>query len=288
MASIASSRREPPRLRPTWTWLLGIPLVVWTAVSLYPLLWMISTSLKTTAEAAVSTSLWPNDALAGLQTYATVWRSLHFLHDTVNSLVISLGCITLTWVIYGLAGYALAKLQFPFRDVLFVFFMSLIFIPGVTILIPLLILLRNLNLSGTYLGIILPIVNGGGPIAMFLLRNYFRSLPHEVYESAKLDGASEFRIWAQIYMPLAIPALTFLGINGFIAGFKEWVLPLLTVQNEGMYNVPLGVYYLNNTTYIQWNVIMAGAVISLIPVVIVFFALQKYYLQGLAAGALKG
>ncbi len=92
--------------------------------------------------------------------------------------------------------------------------------------------LTNLGISGSYLGIILPIVNGGGPIAMFLPRNYFRGLPPEIYESAKLDGAAELRIWAQIYMPLNIPALTYLGINGFIVGFKEWVLPLLTVQND--------------------------------------------------------
>jgi len=183
-------------------------------VSLYPLLWMVSTSLKTT-EAAVSTSPWPNDPLSGLKTYGTVWQSLHFPPDTLNSVVIILGVITLTWLIYGSAGYALAKLWFPFRDVLFLLFMSLIFIPSVTILIPLLILLRNLHISGSYLGIILPIVNGDGPIAMFLLRNYFRGLPHEIY------GAAELRIWAQIYMPLGIPALTYLGINGFIVGFKE-------------------------------------------------------------------
>lgn len=285
---LSSGPGAPRGRRASRRWLLGVPLTLWAVVSLYPLLWMVSTSLKMTTEAAVSTSLWPNDPLSGLKTYGTVWQSLHFLRDTLNSVVISLGVITLTWLIYGLAGYALAKLWFPFRDVLFVLFMSLIFIPSVTILIPLLILLRNLHISGSYLGIILPIVNGGGPIAMFLLRNYFRGLPHEIYESAKLDGAAELRIWAQIYMPLGIPALTYLGINGFIVGFKEWVLPLLTVQNESMYNVPLGVYYLNNTTYIQWNIVMAGAVISLIPVVVVFFLLQKYYLQGLAAGALKG
>ncbi len=148
--------------------------------------------------------------------------------------------------------------------------------------------LTNLGISGSYLGIILPIVNGGGPVAMFLLRNYFQGLPPEIYESAKLDGAAELRIWAQIYMPLNIPALTYLGINGFIVGFKEWVLPLLTVQNDSMSNVPLGVHYLTTTTYIQWNIVMAGAVISLIPVVVVFFLPRKYYLQGLAAGALKG
>lgn len=274
--------------RPRWSWLLALPLLLWTVVSVYPFLWMISTSLKNTNEAAVSTSLWPRDPILGLQTYGTVWSDLHFVRDMVNSLVISGGCIALMWLVYGLAGYALAKLEFPFRDALFIMFTGLIFVPGVTILIPLLILLRNLHISGTYLGIILPVVNGGGPVAMFLLRNYFRSLPHGLYEAARIDGAGELRIWGQIYMPLALPALTFLGINGFMIGFKEWVLPLLTVQDSSMYNLPLGVYYLNNTTFIQWNVVMTGAVISLLPVLIAFFVLQRYYVQGLTAGALKG
>ncbi len=142
----------PRGRRASRRWLLGVPLTLWAVVSLYPLLWMVSTSLKTT-EAAVSTSPWPNDPLSGLKTYGTVWQSLHFLRDTLNSVVISLGVVTLTWLIYGLAGYALAKLWFPFRDVLFLLFMSLIFIPSVTILIPLLILLRNPHISGSYLGI---------------------------------------------------------------------------------------------------------------------------------------
>lgn len=103
-----------------------------------------------------------------------------------------------------------------------------------------------------------------------------------------MDGASELRIWAQIYMPLALPALTFLGIQGFLAAFQQWVLPLLTLTQSSMYNLPLGVYWLNNSQYIQWNITMTGAVISLIPILIIFLLLQQFYIQGLAAGALTG
>jgi len=285
---MALVRSRPRHWQPGWRWLLAAPLLLWTAVSLYPFLWMLSTSLKQTAEAAVSTSLWPRDPLKGLQTYGTVFGNFDFLRDTLNSLILGTGIVLLTWVLYGLAGYAFALLRFPGRDALFILFTALLFVPGVTILIPLLILLQNLHLSGTYLGVILPLVNGSAPIAIFLLRSYFRSLPADLRESAKMDGASELRVWAQIYMPLALPALTFLGIQGFLAGFREWVLPLLTLQNQSLYNLPLGVYWLNNSTYIQWNVTMAGAVISLIPIVVIFLLLQRYYIQGLAAGALTG
>ena len=285
MARVRSLSR---RWQPDWRWLLAAPLLLWTAVSLYPFLWMLSTSLKQTAEAAVSTSLWPRDPLKGVQTYGTVLRNFDFLRDTLNSLLLSAGIVALTWLLYGPAGYALAMLRFPGRDAIFILFTALIFVPGVTILIPLLILLQNLRLSGTYLGIILPLVNGSAPIAIFLLRSYFRSLPADLRESAKIDGASEVRVWAQIYMPLALPALTFLGIQGFLMGFREWVLPLLTLQKQSMYNLPLGVYWLNNSTYIQWNVTMTGAVISLIPILVIFVLLQRYYIQGLAAGALTG
>ena len=285
---MAFAHSRTRRWRPRPRWLLAAPLLLWTAISLYPFLWMLSTSLKQTAEAAVSTSLWPQDPLKGLQTYGTVLKDFNFAQDTLNSLILSAGIVLLTWALYGLAAYALAVLRFPGRDAIFILFTALIFVPGVTILIPLLILLQDLHLSGTYWGIILPIVNGGAPIAIFLLRSYFRSLPADLRESAKMDGASELRIWGQIYMPLALPALTFLGIQGFLAGFREWVLPLLTLQKSSMYNLPLGVYWLNNNTYIQWNVVMTGAVISLLPVLIIFLLLQRYYIQGLAAGALTG
>ncbi len=288
MAATTPILARQGRWQPRWSWLLVIPLILWTAISIYPFLWMISTSLKQTAEAAVSTSLWPADPLAGLQTYGNVLANLNFVQDTFNSLILAGGIVIMTWVFYGLAGYALAVLKFPGRDVIFIMFTLLLFVPGVTILIPLLILLSELHLSGTYWGVILPTVNGGAPIAIFLLRSYFRTLPADLRESAKMDGASELRIWAQIYMPLALPALTFLGIQGFLAAFQQWVLPLLTLTQSSMYNLPLGVYWLNNSQYIQWNITMTGAVISLIPILIIFLLLQRFYIQGLAAGALTG
>jgi multiple sugar transport system permease protein len=150
-----------------------------------------------------------------------VWNNLHFFEESINSLIIAGGSVLLTWLLYGLAGYGLGVLRFPGRDLIYLLFTAMVFVPGVTILIPLLVLLRNLNLAGTPWGIILPIVNGGAPIAIFLLRNYFRSLSPDLRESAKIDGASEVRIWGQIYMPLAVPALTYLGITVFMGASKR-------------------------------------------------------------------
>jgi multiple sugar transport system permease protein len=249
---------------------------------------MISTSLKTPTEASTSTSLWPNDPVKGLQVFGTVWNSLHFFQDGMNSLAIAMGIVVLTWLLYGLAGYGLGVLRFPGRDQIFLLFTVMIFVPGVTILIPLLVLLRNLHLSGTPWGVILPIVNGGGPIAIFLLRAYFRSLSPELRESAKIDGASELRIWGQIYMPLAVPALTYLGITGFMAGFKELILPLLTLTGDSSYTLTLGVYYLNQTEFVQWNLVMAGSLLLIVPILVVYLLFQRYYIQGLSLGAVRG
>lgn len=154
MAATTPILARQGRWQPRWSWLLVIPLILWTAISIYPFLWMISTSLKQTAEAAVSTSLWPADPLAGLQTYGNVLANLNFVQDTFNSLILAGGIVIMTWVFYGLAGYALAVLKFPGRDVIFIMFTLLLFVPGVTILIPLLILLSELHLSGTYWGVI--------------------------------------------------------------------------------------------------------------------------------------
>jgi multiple sugar transport system permease protein len=274
--------------QPGWHWLLAAPLLLWLGVSIYPFLWMISTSLKTPAEASISTSLWPHDPIGGLHVFDTVWNNLHFFRESINSLVIAFGIVLLTWLLYGLAGYGLGVLRFPGRDQIFLLFTVMIFVPGVTILIPLLVLLRNLHLSGTPWGIILPIANGGGPIAIFLLRSYFRGLSPEMRESAKMDGASEFRVWWQIYMPLSLPALTYLGITGFMGGFKELILPLLTLTNDGTYTLTLGVYYLNQTEFVQWNLVMAGSLFLIIPVLVVYLAFQKYYIRGLTLGAVRG
>ena len=164
----------------------------------------------------------------GLQTYGTALANLNFVQDTVNSLILATGIIVYDLGILRTGRIRSGGAEFPGRDVIFIMFTLLLFVPGVTILIPLLILLSELHLSGTYWGVILPTVNGGAPIAIFLLRSYFRTLPADLRESAKMDGASELRMWAQIYMPLALPALTFLGIQGFLAAFQQWVLPLLT------------------------------------------------------------
>jgi multiple sugar transport system permease protein len=275
-------------LQPGWHWLLAVPLVLWLIISIYPFLWMISTSLKSPAEADLSTSLWPNDPLKGLQVFGTVWNSLHFFQESINSLVIAVAIVILTWLLYGLAGYAFAVLWFPGRDQLFLLFTAMIFVPGVTILIPLLVLLRNLHLAETPWGIILPIVNGGGPVAIFLLRSYFRGLSSDLRDSARIDGAMELGIWWRIYMPLALPALTFLGITGFMTGFKELILPLLTLTHEGAYPLTLGVYYLNQTEFVQWNLVMAGSLILILPILIIYFLFQRYYIEGLTLGAVRG
>jgi multiple sugar transport system permease protein len=275
--------------RPGWHWLLAVPLVLWLAVSILPFVWMISTSLKSPNEANLRMdALLPQDWVSGIQVFGTVWNELHFFQESINSLVIAVGIVVMTWLVYGLAGYAFAVLRFPGRDQIFLLFLLLIFVPGVTILIPLLVLLENLHLTGTPWAVILPIVNGGGSVAIFLLRSYFRSLSPEIRESAKIDGASELRVWGQIYMPLALPALTYLGITGFMAGFKELVLPLLTLTSDSTYPLTLGVYYLNQTEFVQWNLVMAGSLVLILPILIVYLLFQRYYIQGLTLGAVRG
>ena len=286
---MAVARSWSRRLRPNPYWLLAVPLLLWTAVSLYPFAWMIATSLKSSNEASISpTSLVPDDWVGGLGNFGTVWNDLSFFRDAINSFAIAGGIVLLEWLLYGLAGYGLGVLRFPGRDYIFLGFTFLFFVPGVTILIPLLVLLRTLHLAGTSSGVILPITNGTASVAIFLLRNYFRGISPELRESAKMDGANELRIWGQIYMPLALPALTYLGITGFIAGFKELILPLLTITDKGSYPLTLGVYYMSTGAFVQYQQLMAGALILLLPVLLVFLLFQRYYIQGLTLGAVTG
>jgi multiple sugar transport system permease protein len=284
------ARRFPLHgLRLGWHWLMYFPLLVYAVVSLYPFVWMLATSLKGSQEASLNpTSLLPNDWQSGLGNYSTVWNELQFFRQAINSLIIASGVVLVEWVFYGLAGYGLGVLKFPGRDKIFLAFNLLFFVPGVTILIPLVYLLRQLHLAGTLWGIVLPLANGAAPVAIFLLRNYFRSISAELRESAILDGASEMRVWGQIYMPLALPALTYLGITAFISGFRELILPLLTITDPSSYPLTLGIYGLNQSAFVQYQQLMTGSIILLLPVLAVFFVFQRYYIAGLTLGAVTG
>jgi len=247
---------------------------------------MIGASLKTSQEVMQSFSLFP----AGKwhwETFIDVWNRLNFFKYFMNSLNVTLMTIVGVNLIYSLTAFAVAKLHFPGKNFIFYGFLAMMFVPGITILIPLYLTEYYLGILNTHLGLILPIINGAGPFALFLFRNYFQSIPHEIYESAKLEGCGPIRTWWRIYFPLSLPAVATITIMNFLGSWNSLVLPMVMLTNQDLFTLPLAVMLLDTGVFRQWNVLMAGSLISVIPVILVFFFMQKYYIQGLASGAIK-
>jgi multiple sugar transport system permease protein len=203
------------------TTLAYLVLIAYALLSLYPFLWMVSSALKSNQEVLGSQSLIPKEI--HLDVIVNTWNQLDFFRYFINSVIVALLAVAGIVVVYSMAGFGFAKTKFVGRNVLFIAFLALLFVPGVTVLVPLVQLLKALALIGrdatqvaTYTGLIMPTINGAGPLSIFLFRNYFASLPDELFDAARVDGASLWRIYLGIFLPLATPVIATVGILNFI------------------------------------------------------------------------
>jgi ABC-type glycerol-3-phosphate transport system permease component len=267
-------------------------LLFFLSICLYPFLWMASSAIKSNTEVLTSVSLIPK--VIHLDVLIGVWNDLNFLKYFVNSMLVSLPVVAGVIFVYSLAGYGFAKTKFWGKEFFYIFFLGLMVIPQVTILVPLVQELRAFGLMGkdaskfsTYLGLILPMINGGGPFAIFLFRSYFASIPGDLRDAALIDGCNEWKVYQKIYFPLSLPAIATVGITNFIGTWNAYVFPSVVVNNPDWFTLPLQLRFLDLQTVTQWNVRMAGSLIMVIPVIIAFIFLQRYYIRGMTAAAVR-
>ena len=259
-------------------------LILYAAVSLYPFAWMVSGAFKDRAEILQGGHLVPHRPTFG--TIASAWSELHFFDYFLNSLKVTGLTVLGVLVVYSLASYAFAVIEFPGRRFLYWFFVALLFVPGITVLLPLVVLENRLGILGTHLGLILPFVNGTAPLTVLMLTNAFRAVPRELRDTARVDGAGEARIFWRVYLPLSRPTLITIAVLTAVPTWNEYVLTRVSLNNESRYTLPLAVDSLASGNVPQYNEIMAGALILVVPVIVLFFALQRYFVNGLT-GALK-
>ncbi|HLO86493.1 MAG TPA: carbohydrate ABC transporter permease [Nostocaceae cyanobacterium] len=255
-------------------------------VTLFPLLWLISTALKSPTE-----NIWQSPpqlipSQPTLENFVTVWQSLPFGQYLSNSILVSVLTVGLNLLFCALAAYPLARLSFPGRDWIFIAIVSTIMIPFQIVMIPLFILTVQLGLRDSYLGIIFPSL--ASAFGIFLLRQAFMSVPKEIEEAARLDGTSELGIWWHIMLPAIRPALTTLAIFVFIGAWGDFLWPLIVIQNEGLYTLPLGVAKLAGTFSLDWRLVAAGSIISIAPVLVLFLFLQRYIVPTDSGSGVKG
>jgi multiple sugar transport system permease protein len=261
-------------------------LLLWVLISIVPLYWMIIGSFQDSkASASFQPQWWPE--IWSLEPYERFFGKTMALRWLFNSLLVS-SILTVTNVFFAsLAGYAFAKLKFPGRNSIFWVLLSTMMIPAQVTLIPLYVLMINVfDLGNTYTAILLPGIASVGNI--FLMKQYMSSLPTSLIHAARIDACSEFGIFWKIIMPLAKPGLAVLAIFTFVANWNDFFWPLLVTSSNDMRTIQVGLASFRFAESTDYGAIMAGATIGALPMFILFFSLQKYFLQGITIGAVKG
>ncbi|MGH8002242.1 MAG: carbohydrate ABC transporter permease [Brasilonema sp.] len=266
--------------------LVYVPLVVIAVLTLFPLFWLISTALKSSTENIFQSPPQLLPSQPTLENFINVWQTNPFGQYLFNSTLVAVLTVCLNLIFCALAAYPLARLSFPGRDWIFMTIISTIMIPFQIVMIPLYILTVQFGLRNTYLGIIFPSL--ASAFGIFLLRQAFISVPKEMEEAARMDGCSELGIWWFVMLPAIRPALVTLSIFVFIGSWSDFLWPLIVIQDENLYTLPLGVAKLAGTFSLNWRIVAAGSVISIAPVLLLFLFLQRYIVPTETASGVKG
>ena len=264
---------------------LYLLLLVGAAIALLPMVWMVSASLMPSGEA----STFPPHFLPSTVTfehYVSLFTRLSIGRYLFNSALIAIIVTTTSLLINGMAGYAFAKLRFRGRDRLFKALSGGLVLPVQVAMLPLFLLLKNMGLINTYWGVIIPGMSS--IFGIFLVRQYALAIPDEMLDAARVDGASEFRIFWSIVVPGIVPILATLAIWTFLATWNDFMWPLIVLSDESHYTLPVALANLAGEHVQDTELMMAGSVITIIPVMLVFLFLQRYYIQGVMAGSVKG
>jgi alpha-glucoside transport system permease protein len=271
--------------------LLFLMGVVW----LVPSFGLLVTSFRAPADIAVSGWWTAFDELGGLNVgnYAEVLRNNELIppgiaQNFVNTFIIAIPSTLLPIFLAALAAYAFAWMQFPFRNALYLMIIALLIIPLQTTWVPVLRIYKNFGLAGTWPGIWLAHTAYGTSFAIFLLYNFFADLPGEIFDSARVDGASEIVIFFRIALPLSVPALASLAIFQFVWVWNDLLNALIFLQDTTMFPLSAALRQLLDDYGSEWHLLAAGAFITMVMPLIIFFSLQRYFVHGMTAGAVKG
>lgn len=265
--------------------LVKYPLLLAVAFGgLLPYYWMVSCSFKTNDNMFLVPLQWiPNPINWGA--YGEAWRAQDFTRYFLNTGFVAVAITAGNLLLASLAGYSLCKFRYFGRGVLFLLILSTMMLPLEVTMVPLFLIVKTLDWPNTYEGLIVPfLVDGFG---VFLMRQYLKSIPNELIEAARIDGASELRIFFQIVMPLCKPALAALGVFTFREAWDMYIWPLIIVTKDSLRTLPLGISLFMSSFGTAWDQLMAVATIGTLPMILLFFFLQRSFIQGIAISGLK-
>ena len=260
-------------------------LLVLALLSLVPLLWMFSVSFMPRGEASqFPPPFLPTDA--GLDNYRELFRTTGIGRNFANSLLVSSAITLLSLLVNTLAGYAFAKLRFAGRTRIFRLLLAALVVPAQVAMLPLFLLMKQLGLVNSWWGVILP--GMATVFGIFLVRQYARSIPDDLIEAARIDGAGDLRIFFQVVLPMLKPVLVTLAIFTFMGAWNDFMWPLIVLTDQQHHTLPVALAALSREHVMDVELMMAGAVVTVLPVLALFLLLQRYYVQGLLLGSVKG
>ena len=260
-------------------------LAAGAALTLLPLWWMLSASLMPAGEAnSYPPRLWPSAIT--FEHYAALFTRLDLGRYLLNSALLAAAVTVIALFINSMAGYAFAKFRFRYRDRLFQGLLAAMVIPAQVAMLPLFLLLKQFGLINTYWGVVIPgLANIFG---IFLIRQYLLAIPDTLLDAARMDGAGEFRIYWSLVLPLCRPILVTLAIFTFLGAWNDFMWPLIVLTDSSMYTLPVALANLLGEHVQDTELMMAGSVLTVLPVMLLFVALQKYYIAGILLGGMKG
>ncbi|MDE2369539.1 MAG: carbohydrate ABC transporter permease [Burkholderiales bacterium] len=266
-------------------WIVNGLLAGMACVSLFPLLWMLSVSLMPAgASSSLPVPLLPHPPT--LDNYRILFGRVGMGRYLLNSLGIALAATAISVVFNVMAGYGFAKLRFAGRDAVFKSLLAALVIPAQVAMLPLFLMLKPLGLINSYAGAVVPMM--ASVFGIFLVRQFARGIPDDLLEAARIDGASEWRIFAFIVVPLLAPVLATLAVFSFLGSWNDFMWPLIVLTDDARHTLPVALAGLAREHVQDNEMMMAGSVVTVLPVLLLFLALQRHYMAGLLAGSVKG
>jgi ABC-type glycerol-3-phosphate transport system permease component len=262
-------------------------LILTVIVTIFPILWIVLTSIKTPEE----TMVYPPRFLPSKVTfgaYISVIREKNFPLYFKNSAIVSIAATLATMIIATLAGYGFSRFKFPLSKALFIFILMATMFPAVLMIIPYFLMMRTLGLLNTYAAFVLSYTSFSLPFATWMMRGFFTSIPKEIDESGLVDGCNWFTVFRRLCLPLAGPGMASTAIYSFLLAWNQYLFALTLTTRHERYMLPVGIANLIGEYWVDWSVLNAASVLAMLPVIVFNIFMEKYLVRGLTAGAVKG
>jgi raffinose/stachyose/melibiose transport system permease protein len=266
--------------------LIYIVLIIFLLISIMPIVWIVLAALKAATELNQNPFAFPKQfTFDNIKEAWTVGKMGQYF---LNSVIVAVPRVFVILILASLAGYAFGKLKFPGRNALFYFFLFGMMIPIQAMIIPLYYNMQSLNLINSYWALILPNFGLAMPFAIFMMRAFYRDLPDELMDAARIDGCNDFTAFTYIMLPLMVPAITSLLIFEFMWSWNDFLLPLLFVYDDAYRTLPLGLMYFSGEYTVNQSLVAAGVSIAIVPIIIIYIIFQRKFIEGITAGSVKG